>query len=630
MSVKELREKFFDFFRKRRHAIIPSAPLIPENDPTVLFTTAGMHPLVPFLLGEKHPAGKRLVNIQKCLRTDDIEKVGDESHLTFFEMLGYWSLGDYFKETSIDYTFDFFTQVLKIPKERLVVTVFGGDEEIEADFVSYNYWKEKIGIPVEKIFLLGKEHNWWGLATGPCGPCTEVFYDTGKEKCHQDCSPACSCGKYIEIGNNVFMEYNKTAEGKLIPLRQKNVDVGLGLERILAVINHKNSVFETEVFERIIQIIKGIANFWEEVDDSFDSLYNPSFLTQQKIEKLKKKSEKERAIRIIADHLKAAVFVLAEGLEPSNVERGYVLRRLIRRAIRYAHLIGIEKIFAFQLVKPVLEIYHDYYPELLKNKDFIEEQLIKEEERFLKTLEKGLKKIRNLTRYFSGNLASFNLTAEQLFDLYQSEGFPLEISLEEIERIREENNGQSLSLKEKETIQREFNNLMEKHKELSRTAAAGFFKGGLVDQSEIVVKYHTATHLLHQALREILGEEVAQKGSNITPERLRFDFSYSKKPSADQLKKVEEIVNQKIQEALPVIMKEMTLKEARALGAIGLFPEKYGEKVKVYFIGEPERAYSKEICGGPHVKNTKELGKFRIIKEEAVSGGVRRIKAVLE
>jgi len=612
MTAAQLREKFLKFFEARGHKILPSSSLIPENDSSVLFTTAGMHPLIPFLLGEKHPAGRRLCNVQKCLRTDDIEEVGDESHLTFFEMLGYWSLGDYFKEISIDYTFDFFTQELKIPPDKISVTVFKGDEEVPEDSISYHYWKEKIGIPEKRIFKLGKKDNWWGLEIGPCGPCTEMFYDTGKESCGPDCNPSCSCGKYIEIGNNVFMEYNRTADGRLIPLSQKNVDVGLGLERILAVINHKESVFETDLFEKIIQVIKKLSLKREVQSDSFSQLYNAGVATMKKIDELKQQAEETRAVRIIADHIKAATFILAEGLEPSNVERGYTLRRLIRRAVRYGKLIGIEGVFAFKISQPVIEIYKEDYPELEENREFIEEQLVREEEKFGKTLSRGINMLEKLVK------TKKIISGKEAFDLYQSYGFPLEL----IKELAEEKGIKF----DKEGFFKEF----EKHQELSRTASTGMFKGGLASHSEKVIKYHTATHLLHRALREVLGDEIKQKGSNINEERLRFDYSYSRKPTSEQLKKVEEIVNEKIKENLPIIMKEMMLAEAKKLGAIGLFEEKYGERVKVYFIGEPKNAYSKEICAGPHVANTGILGHFKIIKEEAVSSGVRRIKAVLE
>jgi len=609
MTANELRKKFLIFFEEKKHKRLPSAPLIPENDPTVLFTTAGMHPLTPFLLGEKHPAGNRLCDVQKCLRTDDIEEVGDIAHLTFFEMLGNWSLGDYFKKEAIEWSFEFLTSSkwLGLDKEKLAVSCFGGDKEIPRDEEAASLW-QKLGIPKERIAFLGREENWWGPVgeTGPCGPDTEMFYWVGQNGAPKNFDPQDK--NWVEIWNDVFMTYNRTKDGKYELLKQKNVDTGMGLERTLAVINNLPNVFETELFKPLIEKIEEISG--------------------QKYE------NHQRECRIIADHLKAAIFLLAEKLEPSNVERGYVLRRLIRRSVRFGNLMGIKKVFAFELLKPTLLIYEDIYPELKENKDFIEEQLVKEEEKFNKTLEKGLKKIENLFKKYKGQFKEFQLTADELFDLYQTNGFPIEMSFEEINRLRIQYGGAPLSEEIKKYFTELFQERMKKHQELSRTASAGMFKGGLTTHSEKTIKYHTATHLLHQALRDVLGEEVKQKGSNINEERLRFDFSCSFKPTTEQLKKVEEIVNQKIRDNLSVIMKEMSLEEAKKIGAIGLFEEKYGDVVKVYFIGKPEegfeKAYSKEICGGPHVEKTGILGHFKIIKEEAVSSGVRRIKAILE
>ena len=591
MTANELREKYLKFFEERGHHRLPSAPLIPENDPTVLFTTAGMHPLIPFLMGEKHPAGQRLCDVQKCLRTDDIDEVGDIAHLTFFEMLGNWSLGDYFKKEAIEWSYEFLTspQWLGLEKEKLAVSCFGGDETAPKDEESAQLW-QSVGISKERIAFLGRKENWWGPIgeTGPCGPDTEMFYWVGKDPAPKIFNPQDT--SWVEIWNDVFMTYNRTKEGKYELLKQKNVDTGMGLERTLAVINHLPSVFETELFAPLIGKIEEISH--------------------------KKYEDFPKECRIIADHLKASIFLLAEHLEPSNVERGYILRRLIRRAVRFGRLLGIKDFFAFKFVEPVLKIYGETYPELNENKDFIEEQLVREEEKFSQTLSKGLalfEKLAQNKKIISG---------KEAFDLYQSYGFPLEL-IKELAReknIEVDTNG----------FQEEF----KKHQELSRTASAGMFKGGLASHSDKAIKYHTATHLLHKALQEVLGEEVKQKGSNINEERLRFDFSCSQKPTPEQLKKVEDIVNQKIQENLPVIMKEMSLEEAKKIGAIGLFGEKYGERVKVYFIGRTENglenAYSKEICGGPHVASTGELGHFKIIKEEAVSQGVRRIKAILE
>lgn len=591
MTANELREKYLNFFEERGHKRLPSAPLIPENDPTVLFTTAGMHPLIPFLMGEKHPAGQRLCDVQKCLRTDDIDEVGDIAHLTFFEMLGNWSLGDYFKKEAIEWSYEFLTSPhwLGLEKEKLAISCFGGDDVVPKDEESAQLW-QNVGIPKERIAFLGRKENWWGPIgeTGPCGPDTEMFYWVGKDRSPKIFNP--QDPNWVEIWNDVFMTYNKTKEGKYEILQQKNVDTGMGLERTLAVINHLSSVFETELFVPIIKKIEEISN--------------------------KKYEDFSKEFRIVADHLKASIFLLAERLEPSNVERGYILRRLIRRAIRFGRLLGIKDFFAFKLVEPVLTIYGETYPELKENKDFIEEQLVREEEKFSKTLSKGLGLFERLAQ------SQKAISGKEAFDLYQSYGFPLEL----IKELAKEKNIEV----DIQGFQEEF----KKHQELSRTASAGMFKGGLASHSEKAIKYHTATHLLHKALQEVLGEEVKQRGSNINEERLRFDFSCTQKPTPEQLKKVEEIVNQKIQENLSVIMKEMKLEEAQKIKATGLFNEKYGERVKVYFIGRPEdgleNAYSKEICGGPHVTNTSVLGHFKIIKEEAVSHGVRRIKAILE
>jgi len=595
MTHLELRKKYFDFFIEKGHKIIPSAPLIPENDPSVLFTTAGMHPLVPFLLGEKHPAGQRLCSVQKCIRTGDINEVGDEVHLTFFEMLGNWSLGDYWKKEAIEWSFEFLTSKkwLRLDKERLAISVFGGDKDAARDEESAKIW-QSVGIPPERIYFFGKKDNWWGPAgqTGPCGPCTEMFYWVGNDNLKPLTSSETK--DWVEIWNDVFMEYNKTASGKHELLKQKNVDTGMGLERTLAVINQQAGVYETELFQPIIKKIEELSG--------------------------RKYEDNKKEFRIIADHLKAATFILAEGLEPSNVERGYVLRRLIRRAVRYGRQLGIKETFAFQVAKPVIGTYKDIYPELLKNKDFIEEQLVREEEKFGKTLERGpihfkleLSEKIKLSDKVAVEKNKTKITGKEAFDLYQTHGFPIEMI---IELAKEK--GMEVDVKE-------FEEESKKHQELSRTATTGMFKAGLADHSEISVKYHTATHLLQQALKDVLGESVGQKGSNITPERLRFDFSYSQKMTPEQIQKVEEIVNRKIKAALPVKMEEMNLEEAKKSGAVGVFAEKYGEKVKVYSIGD----FSKEICAGPHVQNTSELGRFKIIKEEAVSSGVRRIKAVL-
>lgn len=640
IDASELKKKYLDFFRSKGHAVIPGASLIPEHDPTVLFTTAGMHPLVPFLLGEKHPAGRRLVDVQKCVRTGDIEDVGDDWHLTFFEMLGNWSLGDYWKKEAIEWSFEFLTknEYLGIPAEKLSITVFQGDQDAPRDEESAGIW-QKIGIPKERIYYLPKEDNWWGPAglTGPCGPCTEMFYDTGKPKCSDVCRPGCGCGKFVEIWNDVFMEYNKKIknqkskikitnqnskideieyEYEYVPLAQKNVDTGMGVERTIAVLNGFDNIYETELFKPLIEKIENLVGMSKSVD-SFEQLYHPKVAMAKEIEKLKDKAEKMKAFRIIADHIKAATFILAEGLEPSNVERGYVLRRLIRRAVRYGKQLGVKNNFTFQVAQSVIEMYKDSYLELQKMKDFIEEKLIREEEKFGKTLEKGLKEFQNqISNIKNQNEKSKSkiISGKLAFDLYQTFGFPIEL----IEELAEEE-GMSVDRKK-------FDEEFVRHQNISRAGSEQKFKGGLADHSDKVIKYHTAAHLMLAALRQVLGSHVIQKGSNITAERLRFDFSHSEKMTRDQIKQVEDLVNEKIKDDLPVKMEEMTLEEAKKQGAMGVFEARYGERVKVYSI----RDFSKEICGGPHVQNTGILGKFKIVKEEASSAGVRRIKAVLE
>ena len=625
MTANELREKYLNFFKERDHAIIPSASLIPEHDPTVLFTTAGMHPLTSFLLGEKHPGGKRLVNVQKCIRTGDIDDVGDSWHLTFFEMLCNWSLGDYWKKEAIEWSFEFLTgrDYLGISSEKLSVTVFAGDPSINSgqatrDEESAKIW-ESLGISKERIFYLSKEENWWGPAgqTGPCGPCSEMFYDTGKEKCGSDCKPGCKCGKYAEIWNDVFMEFNKTAEGKFEQLKQKNVDTGMGVERTIAVLDGFDNVYDTELFKPLIKKIEEISN-------------------------KKYEGENIKTFRIIADHLKAATFILAEGVEPSNVERGYVLRRLIRRAVRYGKQLGINDIFTFKIANVVIEMYRDVYLELSSNRMFIEEQLVREEEKFTKTLEKGLKvlekmKPKKTISFLSKSFfTEYGLSGDVLFNLYSTYGFPIEMSLEEIKKLYQEyNREQGVSITEltkddENRILQQFHESLKKHQELSRAGAEQKFKGGLADHSEHVVKYHTAAHLMLAALRQVLGSHVTQKGSNITAERLRFDFSHPQKLTLEQIKQVEDLVNQTIVRDLPVKMEEMSLDEAKEQGAMGVFESRYGEKVKVYTIAENGKIFSKEICGGPHVEKIGQLGHFKILKEESVSAGARRIKAVLE
>ena len=576
-KANELKKEYIEFFKSKNHKEIKSASLIPENDSSVLFTTAGMQPLVPYLLGENHPSGRRIVDSQKCLRTVDIDDIGDSSHLTFFEMLGNWSLGDYFKEESIEYSFEFLTKHLMIPIEKLAVTVFEGDEDAPRDEVSAKKWEE-LGIKKENIFYLPKEHNWWWAGEeGPCGPDTEIFYIFDKEKCCEECSPACDCSKYMEIWNNVFMEYNKTKEG-LIPLKQKNVDTGMGLERIVTVSQNKNSVYDTDIFEN----------------------------TMNKINELSKE-DNIISKRIVADHLRAASMLINDGTRPSNVDQGYILRRLIRRSLRHMRKLEIDYSLTKEIVQSITLDLENQMGTI--EKDLILQTIIEEANKFSKTLNKGLKKLNEEI-----NNAKDFLSGEIVFRLYDTYGFPPEVT----EEIAKEHNLKA----DMET----FNNLFKNHQEKSRQASTAKFKGGLKSTGEIETKYHTATHLLNQALKEVLGDHIHQKGSNITEERLRFDFSHPEKVSKEDLKRVEDIVNQKIKEDLPVTYKVMSKEEAVSSGAEAMFIDKYGDEVKVYSIGD----FSKEICGGPHVKSTKELGHFKIKKEESSSSGVRRIKAILE
>ncbi|OHB15955.1 MAG: alanine--tRNA ligase [Candidatus Zambryskibacteria bacterium RIFOXYC1_FULL_39_10] len=582
MTSGELRKKYLEFFESKGHKVIPSASLIPENDPSVLFTTAGMHPLVPYLLGEKHPSGNRLTDVQKCIRTGDIDEVGDAFHHTFFEMLGNWSLGDYFKKEAIEYSFEFLTskEWLGLDKNRLAVSVFVGDNDAPFDDEAFEEWKN-LGIPEKRIAKLPKKNNWWGPAgeTGPCGPDTEMFYWVGDpenipESFNDDNS------QWLEIWNDVFMQYNKTADGKFVPLTQQNVDTGMGLERTLAVMNELDDNYKTELFWPIIQKIENLSS-------------------------KKYGGENIKAMRIIADHLKAATFILGDekGIAPSNTGQGYVLRRLIRRAVRYGKQLGL-KSFSKQISEVVVLMYKDVYPELFKNQKFIFENLEQEEKRFEKTLENGLKEFER---------------GVDPFTLFTSYGFPIELTKE--------------LAKEKglEIDEDKFNEELKKHQELSRTSSAGMFKGGLSDAGEETKKLHTATHLLRQALEIVLGEKIMQKGSNINSERLRFDFGFGRKMTDEEKQKVEDLVNQKISEKLPMQKIIMKKEEAEKTGAVHTFGDKYGDEVSIYFVGDSiETAWSKEFCGGPHVENIGILGKFKILKEEAVSQGVRRIKAILE
>ena len=578
MDAGKLIKAYLDFFKSKGHAVIKGAPLVPENDPSVLFTTAGMHPLVPFLLGEPHPQGRRLTDVQKCLRTGDIDDVGDDTHLTFFEMLGNWSLGDYFKKESLAWSFEFLTKVLKINPDKIFVTVFEGDKIVPKDYESFNTWI-KLGIPEERIYFLPRDDNWWGLETGPCGPDSEIFIDSGKKECSKNCKPGCSCGKYVEVWNNVFMEYNKDAKNNYTPLAQKNVDTGMGVERMLAMLENKKSVYDTALFTPLVKIVE-------------------------------KECKKPliKSVRVIVDHVRAATFILGDeiGALPSRIGRGYVLRRLIRRAIRHCKLLGINASVCNELINETINIYKKRYPILSRKKNFIIDEFNKEVQKFSLTLDKGLNVFEKLSKK--------NISGMDAFLLYQSYGFPVEMTQE----LAEEK-GLKVDMKG-------FSKEFEKHQSLSRKSAENKFKGGLANSDERTVKLHTATHLLAQSLREVLKEDVKQKGSNITSERLRFDFTFSRALTKEELSKVEAIVNKKIKESLPVTRKEMTPEKAKRIGAQAEFSDKYGDKVFVYFIGD----FSREVCGGPHVKNTKELSDFKIIKEESISSGVRRIRAVLE
>jgi alanyl-tRNA synthetase len=588
MTSRELRKLYIDFFVGRGHKQIPSASLIPENDPSVLFTTAGMHPLVPYLLGEPHPMGTRLVDCQKCIRTGDIDEVGDRFHLTFFEMLGNWSLGDYFKKEMIGMSHEFLTQVLKIPQDKISVTCFAGDNDAPRDDEAADAWRA-LGYPDSRISFLPKKDNWWGPAgiTGPCGPDSEMFYDTGTG--------------IVEIWNDVFMQYNKDETGAFVPLAQKNVDTGLGLERALAVLTGAESVYDTELFTPIIEKITALTG----------KKYGLSSRARPAVASETSASEAStiRAFRIIADHIRAATFILGDdkGVAPSNVDQGYVLRRLIRRAYRYLNGLGAGPHSMSAIAAVVVDNYKDVYPELGRNNDFIIKNLDREEELFSRTLETGLR----IARRF---IDAGALSAENAFELYATYGFPLEFT-------------QELAAEHKLTIDVDgYNKLFAEHQAKSRAGAEQKFKGGLADDSAATTALHTATHLLHGALRRVLGDSVFQRGANITAERTRFDFSFERKLTPDELAAVEKIVNDAIDAKLPVSCENMSVADARESGAVGIFDDKYGTQVKVYDIP----GYDREICGGPHVGNTGELGRFKIQKEESSAAGVRRIKAVLQ
>ena len=592
LTSKELRQLYLDFFRSKGHAIIESASLIPENDPTVLFTTAGMHPLVPYLMGEKHPEGVRLADVQKCLRTGDIDEVGDTSHCTFFEMLGNWSLGDYFKKESIAFSWEFLTseEWLGIDPDKLYFTCFAGDSDAPQDTVAHDRWLE-MGVDPSHIVYLPKKNNWWGPAgqTGPCGPDTEIFYDTGREPCGPDCKAGCDCGKYLEIWNNVFMEYNKVADGVFEPLAQKNVDTGMGLDRTIATLQGVESVYDTDAFSGILAAIARLSGKQYHDDP-----------------------ETTRAFRIVADHVRSATFLLGDRrpVTPSNVDQGYILRRLIRRAIRYAMQLGIPDGSLHIIAEAVIDQYGEFYHELADAKETIIAELNKEEQRFASALKKGIKEFARL----STQLTDKRIDGLSAFRLYDTFGFPIEFTKE-------------LAAEQGFTVDEEgFAAAFRAHQEKSHAGAEQRFKGGLADNTEATTALHTATHLLQAGLRKVLNDNtVSQRGSNITAERLRFDFSFGRKVTPEELREVEAFVNEAIQADVTVTCEEMTVEEAKAAGAIGLFESRYGAKVKVYTVP----GYSKEICGGPHVQHTGELGKFIIKKEEASSAGVRRIKAVL-
>lgn len=587
MKAKELRQKYVQFFQERNHKEILASSLLPENDPTVLFTTAGMHPLVPYLLGEVHPQGTRLVGCQKCIRTCDIDEVGDATHLTFFEMLGNWSLGDYFKKESITMSYEFLTEELGMKKEEIAVTVFEGDDLVPRDQEVYDIWKS-VGLKDSQIFYYGRKENWWGPAgeTGPCGPDTEIFYDNGQEKCSDTCGPACHCGKYVEIWNNVFMEYKKHEDGSFTKLEHKNVDTGMGLERILATLNHMNSVYEIDVLYPIIEKFQELTGL----------IYT---------------KENEKEIRIITDHIRAITFIMGDDkrLTPSNSEQGYILRRLIRRTIRILKKLNVQSNILIELARTVIGINEDLYIELKRNKEFIYEELEKEYQLFTRTLDSGLKKAEGYLNQVEDGV----LSGELAFRLYDTFGFPIELTCE----LASER-GFEVDLKG-------YDNKFKEHQEKSRLGGEAKFKGGLADHSEQTTRLHTATHLLLGALRRVLGEEVYQKGSNINSGRLRFDFSFGRKLTKEELEQVESIVNEAIQKDIQVLCEEMTVEEAKAKGALGIFDHKYEQLVKVYTI----EGYSKEICGGPHANSTGELKHFKIAKEESSSSGVRRIKAMI-
>ena len=597
MTANELRSKYIEFFKSKNHVEISGQSLIPENDPSVLFTTAGMHPLVPYLLGEKHPSGTRLTDYQKCIRTGDIDEVGDPSHLTCFEMLGNWSLGDYFKKESIGFSYEFLTSPkwLGLDPRKISVTVFAGDDNAPRDEEAATYWKEN-GMPEDKIAYLPASDNWWAAGpTGPCGPDTEIFYWVGEGLPPAGSNKGTDSENWMEIWNNVFMQYNRVDEKTLVPLPKKNVDTGMGLERTNCILQGKTSVYLTEVFQPIIAKIEELSSYKYGDDD-----------------------EKDKSVRIIADHSRASVFILGDqkGVSPSNVGAGYVLRRLIRRAVRHGMKLGIEKEFLAEVAAVVVENFKNAYPELEQNKDKIYRELTAEEAKFRTTLKKGEAEFQKLLPTLMKNPKKI-ISGKVAYNLYETYGYPLELT-------------QELGAENGFTVDVEgFMAAEKKHQEASKSLDAGKAKGGLAEQSDITTKYHTATHLLQQALVDVLGDEVSQKGSNITNERMRFDFTFDRPMTKDEIQKVEDIVNEQIKNDLPVTMEVMPLEKAKAEGARALFTNKYGEDVKVYTIGTKDRWFSKEVCGGPHVQHTAQIGEFKIQKEQSSSAGVRRIRAVI-
>ncbi len=589
MTANELRNAYVTYYEERGHKLAPEASLVPENDVSVLFTSAGMQPLVPYFMGEEHPLGKKLVNVQRCVRTGDIEEVGDDFHLTVFEMLGNWSLGDYFKKEAIEMSFGFLTSVVGIPVSRLAVTVFKGNEIVDEDKEAEEVWL-RLGLSPEQIFHYGEEENWWGPvgSTGPCGPDSEMFYVNDQADCSETCGPACSCGKYMELGNNVFMTYNKDGQGNLTELSQKNIDVGLGFDRLLILSNGLNNVYETDLFEPIITNLETFSGM------TYDS-------------------DNQRQFRIISEHLRASVFIFSDpsNIKPSNSEQGYVVRRLIRRSIRHMRQLSIGQEGLEQLVESIIAIYGEAYPELIRRSDGIKGMMINEYLQFNKTLTSGMKMV---DKYLMNLLEGDILSGDKAFRLFDTFGFPIDMT---IEMAMEQGIKVDVAAYEK---------CFRDHQEKSRQGAKGKFKGGLVDHDAASVKLHTATHLLNAALKQVLGVTVNQRGSHINTDRLRFDFSFERKVTKEELQKVENLVNEVIHKNLSVIQVTMSLDKAREFGAVGVFESKYDDQVKVYDI----EGFSTEICGGPHVEHTSELGRFKIIKEQSSSAGVRRIKAILQ